>query len=129
MNFETITVYLKGNRLPIIFTGRPVHKLWTNTWEYYEMKDGIVRHFRKDKIVLLIGFKEEHKPDNCIRYRIHLEGDTSSLNFLGVYRRDLETELHHFYQANDGSLFRFLKTTMMAVAGDTIESILNNREK
>ena len=47
--------------------------------------------------------------------------------FVGRYRRDLETNNWHYYEKDDGTIMHFRKEHMVAVFGDTAESIQANQ--
>jgi len=129
MNFEIFTAFVQDQTSPIIFSGMMLSALNTNNWEYFELEDGTVWHFRKDKLKLLIGPKYQIPQKQSKKYLVFVDNlFPNGYSFFGVYRRDLETASHHFYQKEDGNLLRFLKTSITAVYGDTVQSILENRE-
>ena len=49
------------------------------------------------------------------------------IGFTGKYRRDLETNNWHYYEKDDGTIIHFCKEHMVAVRGDTAESIKANQ--
>lgn len=48
------------------------------------------------------------------------------IEFTGKYRLDLETNNWHYYEKDDGTIIHFRKEHMVAVIGETAESIKAN---
>ena len=48
--------------------------------------------------------------------------------FVGKYRRDLETGNWHYYEKENGEICHFRKEHMVAVFGDTAESVKAAKE-
>lgn len=52
---------------------------------------------------------------------------TNVIKFRGKYRRDLEAGNWHYYEMDDGTICHFRKEHMIAVFGDTAETIKANK--
>lgn len=60
---------------------------------------------------------------DMIEYQIFTTISESPFVFVGKYRRDLETNNWHYYEKENGEICHFRKEHMVAVSGDTAESI------
>jgi hypothetical protein len=56
-------------------------------------------------------------------YKIYTTIRKAPFSFVGRYRRDLETNNWHYYEKEDGTICHFRKDKLVAVFGDTAESV------
>lgn len=49
-------------------------------------------------------------------------GEGTPFKFMGVHRKDLETENWHYYETDHGVLFHFRKQYMVAVSESKVKS-------
>ena len=63
------------------------------------------------------------------KHEIYIKGREKPFTFVGKYRRDLETDNWHYYEDSYGILFHFRKEYIVAVFGDTDESVLASRNE
>jgi len=61
-------------------------------------------------------------------YKIFTTISKEPFVFVGKYRRDLETGNWHYYEMKNGEICHFRKEHMIAVFGDTAESVKDNRK-
>jgi len=62
-------------------------------------------------------------------YAIYTTASEDPFCFVGVYRRDLETEKWHYYEKENGEICHFRKEHMVAVFGDTAESVKKSQSR
>lgn len=62
-------------------------------------------------------------------YEIYTTNSPDPIEFVGRFRRDLETENWHYYETEDGIICHFRKKHMVAVIGDIADSVKANRRE
>lgn len=62
-------------------------------------------------------------------YKIYVVSRKHPITFIGVYRRDLETNNWHYYEDDKGFVYHFRKEHIVCVYGDKAENIINNKER
>lgn len=111
----------------ISFTGRYCPEIKSDSWHYYEKRNGTVIHFRKDHMVYVDGVHIEGLKPSSVNRSMTISTAAGYLEFFGVYRRELETDNWHVYQRNNGLCIFIRKEHFIYADGDTVESILASK--